>query len=397
MQETKRLRIAIVGGSLGGLNAACALRDAGHDVSIFERSRKPLSGRGAGLVLHPATVRYLMEEGGTRLNDISVTASCVRYFDRTGQVLRDESCRLRLTSYFALYQALLQRLPADRYRLDQEVVGLRQNESGVTLSFSDGSDAGGWDLAVFADGIHSTARRLLLPEVSPHYSGYVAWRGTIDKADLSHETFSRLADTISYYVAPGTHILTYPIPSAPGASEHRLTNWVWYWNVREGEELAELMTDRRGQQQTLSLAPGSVRSKQIERLRAAALAELPPPLAETVSATTDPFVQAIVDIAVPRMVFGRACLIGDAAFAVRPHVAAGTAKAAEDGWKLAQMLESAINVDETLSAWERGQLALGRSVLSRAREAGDSIQRNGLWRPGDPLPFGLYEEGDNAL
>ena len=32
------------------------------------------------------------------------------------------------------------------------------------------------------------------------------------------------------------------------------------------------------------------------------------------------------------MAFGRICLIGDAAFAVRPHAAAGTAKAAADGW-----------------------------------------------------------------
>jgi hypothetical protein len=41
------------------------------------------------------------------------------------------------------------------------------------------------------------------------------------------------------------------------------------------------------------------------------------------------------------MAFGRTCLIGDAAFAVRPHAAAGTAKAAEDGWVLAEELASA--------------------------------------------------------
>ena len=42
--------------------------------------------------------------------------------------------------------------------------------------------------------------------------------------------------------------------------------------------------------------------------------------------------QVIFDIEVPRMAFGRVCLIGDAAFAVRPHIAAGTAKAASDAW-----------------------------------------------------------------
>ncbi len=42
------------------------------------------------------------------------------------------------------------------------------------------------------------------------------------------------------------------------------------------------------------------------------------------------------DAGVHRLAFGRVCLIGDAAFAVRPHAAAGTAKAAKDGRKLAE-------------------------------------------------------------
>jgi 2,6-dihydroxypyridine 3-monooxygenase len=62
---------------------------------------------------------------------------------------------------------------------------------------------------------------------------------------------------------------------------------------------------------------------------------LAPPLAEVVTHVAEPFIQAIYDIEVSRMAFGRICLIGDAAFAVRPHAAAGTAKAAADGWALA--------------------------------------------------------------
>jgi 2-polyprenyl-6-methoxyphenol hydroxylase-like FAD-dependent oxidoreductase len=46
--------------------------------------------------------------------------------------------------------------------------------------------------------------------------------------------------------------------------------------------------------------------------------------------------QAVFDIEVPRMAFGRVRLIGDAAFALRPHAAAGTAKAADDAWTLGQ-------------------------------------------------------------
>jgi 2,6-dihydroxypyridine 3-monooxygenase len=95
------------------------------------------------------------------------------------------------------------------------------------------------------------------------------------------------------------------------------------------------------------------------------------------------------------MAVGRVCLVGDAAFAVRPHAAAGTAKAADDGWALADELTAcAGDVPAALAGWERRQLALGRSLLARTREIGDSSQFTGTFRPGDPrLIFGLHEAG----
>ena len=110
----------------------------------------------------------------------------------------------------------------------------------------------------------------------------------------------------------------------------------------------------------------------------------------------EPFVQVVYDIAVPRMVFGRACLIGDAAFAVRPHAAAGTAKAAADGWALAAELAAAGgDVPAALASWERQQVTLGRALLARCRDIGDSSQFGGGFRPGDQrLIFGLYGPGN---
>jgi 2,6-dihydroxypyridine 3-monooxygenase len=98
------------------------------------------------------------------------------------------------------------------------------------------------------------------------------------------------------------------------------------------------------------------------------------------------------------MAFGRVCLIGDAAFALRPHVAAGTAKAAEDGWRLGDAIAACDHdVPAALRRWEPGQLALGRRALARTREAGERSQLYNTWQVGDPLPFGLYEQGDSAL
>jgi 2,6-dihydroxypyridine 3-monooxygenase len=83
---------------------------------------------------------------------------------------------------------------------------------------------------------------------------------------------------------------------------------------------------------------------------------------------------------------------------LRPHVAVGTAKATEAAWRLAEAIEACENdVPAALRRWEPGQLGLERAVLERTREAGRRSQFDNSWSVGDPLPFGLYEEGDSVL
>src|SRR5207247_10825791 len=121
---------------------------------------------------------------------------------------------------------------------------------------------------------------------------------------------------------------------------------------------------------------------------------LPAALGELVAAAETPFVQVIVDLAVDTMVFGRACLLGDAAFVARPHAAAGTAKAAENAWKLAEAIARADGLEQALSGWEPGQLELGRQLVERSRLIGERYQVTSTARPGEPeLRFGLYGPG----
>jgi 2,6-dihydroxypyridine 3-monooxygenase len=144
--------------------------------------------------------------------------------------------------------------------------------------------------------------------------------------------------------------------------------------------------------------PGFVQERYRAELASTAGDVLPGPLAELLARTPDPFVQGVYDVNVPRMAFGRICLIGDAAFALRPHIAAGTAKAAEDAWRLGRSMAGAKgDVEAALREWQPHQLALGRSAQRRTREAGERSQFSETWRVGDPLPFGLYEQGDSSL
>src|SRR5215211_4541288 len=357
-------RVAVIGGSLGGLITALQLRDVGCDVHVFERSPVPLEGRGAGIVLHPVTTRYFEEHGLLDLGRVSSSATTLRYLTDDGAILLEEPIAYRFTSYATLYAALVDFLEGERYHLGRDLVGIDPDADGVVARFADGG-AERTDLLVGTDGIRSTVRGLLFPGLVPRYAGYVGWRGTLARDRLPAASVDQLAGVLTYHLGDRTHVLSYEIP-APGAGG-RSVNWVWYRNVPDGEPLERLLTDRRGAVHDLSLPPGFVAEEHVAELREAAGA-LPPAFCQLIRATPDPFVQVIVDLEVPAMVRGRVCLVGDAAFALRPHIAAGTAKAAADARALADAIAAAGGaVPAALAAWEPPQLALGRATTRRTR------------------------------
>jgi 2,6-dihydroxypyridine 3-monooxygenase len=207
-----------------------------------------------------------------------------------------------------------------------------------------------------------------------------------------------LYEAITYSTPPFSHILAYPIPGhGPGPAE-RILNYVWYRNLAPGASLDDALTDVDGRRRTMSVAPGRVQERHIASLRKQAREQLPTDLAEMVLATADPFIQTVVDVEVPKMVFGRVCLIGDAAFAARPHAAAGTAKAAADAWGLAAALESAGgDLENALSSWEVDALRRGSRLTARARTLGTMAQVDQTFRPDDPfILFGLDQPGDSC-
>jgi 2,6-dihydroxypyridine 3-monooxygenase len=388
-------RAIVVGGSIGGLTAALVLRDLGFVVEVFERSSKPLSGRGSGIVLQPDTVRWFTERSSHPLSELNTSTRYVQYLNRDRGVDHREERVHHYTAWGTFYRALLDDLGAERYHLGEHASGFSQTAHTVTVRFTGGRTATA-DLAVFADGISSTARQQFDPDAALHYSGYVGWRGTHPLRSLSSAARAQLGDAITFDVAEDSHVAMYPIPGEEGtAAEDQLMNYVWYRNVAEGAELTELLLDERGTQGLISVPPGLVQDRYIAELKDAAAQQLSPPVAEVVTATEQPYLQVVTDVRSNRMAQGRVALIGDAACAARPHAAAGTAKAAADAWALADALgDAGGDVAAALAKWEPAQLKLSDSLMRRAIAMGEQFQLSHTATPGDPsLRFGLYGPG----
>ena len=359
------LRILVAGGSIGGLSAGIALHGAGFDVHVHERNPGPMETRGAGIVVQGELLQLLRNANTPPLP----TTSCRvrRYLGPAGGDRQVQRAPQAFTSWEAIYTTLRAALPADRYHMGSVLSGFEQSSDATSISaIIEGRGRVVADLLVCADGAQSASRRRLLPDVASNYAGYVAWRGALDEADAPADLVAYFDDAFTFSEArSGGHILVYFIPgegadSTPGK---RRLNWVWYVKAAATER-DRLLIDRDGRSHHSSLGQGEASPSSIRSLVELAHREVHPMLARLVAATPQPFLQTIVDVAVPRMVFGRTCLLGDAAFVVRPHTAGAAAKAARDASVLAMALKRAgRNVDAGLGSFEEMQLECGREMV----------------------------------
>ena len=129
----RRARVAVVGGSIGGLTAALVLRDLGCEVDVYERSGSALQDRGAGIGLHPMTVRYFDETDPLDTERVAIELPWLRFLNRDGSTRYEEIMRYRFSSWNTIYRTLLAGFAPERYRLGCEMVRFEQDEAGVTV------------------------------------------------------------------------------------------------------------------------------------------------------------------------------------------------------------------------------------------------------------------------
>ena len=366
-------RALVIGGSMSGLLAAIMLVRRGWEIDVFERVSGELAGRGAGIVAQQELIARL-DKLGLDTRDLGVAIARRQMLDREGRVTATSACPQVLTAWERAYRVLRDAFPADRYHRGRSLAAFDQNGRGVVAHFSDGNTAVG-DMLIGADGLRSTVRQQCLPAAIPLYAGYVAWRALIPESALPDAIHGELFEAMTFCMPPGEQFLGYPVagPDNDLRPGRRRYNIVWYRPADETKELPWLLTDDRGASHAISIPPPLIRRDAIAGMRRAAEQLLAPQFRAIVRLIEEPILQPIYDLASSRLAFGRAAIVGDAAFVARPHVAAGVSKAADDAAALAVALDAG-DVEDALRRFEGKRLPENNRIIERARHLGAYLQ-----------------------
>jgi 2-polyprenyl-6-methoxyphenol hydroxylase-like FAD-dependent oxidoreductase len=180
------MRIAIIGGGIGGLSVSLALRQFGFEPEVFEQAPELLEV-GAAIAVWPNAMRLLQRLGiGETVMQHAGIIEQVRWLTQDGNVLNQVRFPHTDAPAVALHRAELQdalrrALPANSIHLGHPFRKYQHEGEVVRARFSDSSSID-CDLLIGADGLHSQVRTQLLDDGMPSACGYTSWRGIAESA-----------------------------------------------------------------------------------------------------------------------------------------------------------------------------------------------------------------------
>ncbi len=321
---SKKLKVVVSGGGIGGLTAALAMLQRGMDVEVYEQAQE-LKEIGAGVQLGPNGVRVLQSLGlSEQLAQWGVESSSkeVRIWSSGKTIpllnLGAESVQRYGAPYYMMHRADLHKMLVDAVRaikpdalhVNAQGVGFREVGDEVELQLNDGRTVRG-DVLVGADGLHSRVRRQLVGEHKPRFTGGMAWRGLIPMERLPEHLRRPVG---ANWIGPNGHIITYPVRSG------KLLNFVGHverddWQVESWTEagtVAECKADYVGWHPDVQLMVENIET---------------------------PFKWGLfLHPTLQQWSHGRVTLLGDACHSTLPYLAQGANMAIEDGLVLARAL-----------------------------------------------------------
>lgn len=366
------MSIAIIGAGVGGLTAALSLHAAGQgDILLLEAARE-IRDVGVGINLPPHAVRELSELGlGDVLEKAGVPTSELAYYDPTGRLIWAEPRGLdagykwpqysihRGTLQRLLVEAVRERLGPSSIRIAQRVTGVSTADgnkaviAAIDQTAADRAVSYTADVAICADGIRSPARDSLYGAVTPLASnGWVMYRGVTKSAPfLTGRSMVIIGDetqrVVVYPIADGVINWLLVLPKDATRAEAELGNW----NVPV----------------STSAIAAFVKDYRFDWLDVHHL----------VASSSESYEYPMADIdPLPRWIFGRCALLGDAAHAMYPFGSNGASQAILDARVLAYELATAGTIDDALRAYDAQRRPVASEVqLANRRQAGDVMAR----------------------
>lgn len=358
---TNPLRIGIVGGGIGGLTLALALRRRGLAADVYEQAAE-LREIGAAVALSANATRELERLGC--LDGIAAQSTEPseliwrgwRHDTRVASfpVARDGAYRTRFGApYFGIHRADLQKVLGtahgpDRLHLGHRLVGITENRSSLDLTFANGHRAE-VDILIGADGVRSQVRRFVAGEERAAYSGTSAFRGIVPTRALPSLPDPR---ALQFWMGPDAHLLHYAI--GPDGGD------VNFFAVVEGPAQWTHET------WTAPVEPGAA---------ARAFAGWHPAVAEMVGAVTHTVRWGLFTV-LPLRTWqrGRAVLLGDAAHGMLPHHGQGANTTIEDAITLAELLplDDMTNFDAAIARYQHLR-RLRTRIIQRSSRATNQV------------------------
>jgi 2-polyprenyl-6-methoxyphenol hydroxylase-like FAD-dependent oxidoreductase len=337
-------RVVIIGAGIGGLAAACALRQRGFEVALYERAAE-LGEVGAGIQIGPNSIkvfRALGLEDALRRNAfepfdmVSITwdEARLRHREPLKAIATEKYGAPYMTAHRAdLHNMLHAAVGEAPLQLNANCVGADTVNGTAVARFADGSEAEA-DIVVGADGIRSAIRAQHFGADAPRYTGMMAWRCMVPMECVPTRVGPGGSVRLEHgdyfgWIGPNGHIICYPI----GAKGDVLNIFASHYPARWVEE---------------SWSVPSCREELI-----AAKAGWNAALLDMFGHVDHVFKWGIFDRdPLPQWTRGRVTLLGDAAHPTMPTLAQGANMAIEDGYVLARLLVSyAGDIDVALAAY----------------------------------------------
>ncbi|WLH33082.1 FAD-dependent oxidoreductase [Pseudomonas sp. FP2196] len=320
-------KVLIVGGGIGGLCAAIALRRKGIAVDLIEL-KSQWTVYGVGIIQQSNVVREMAKLGVLDgYLDAAYAFEDVAIYGPGGQQLaRIPGQRLAGPEYpanvgisrLALHNVLSStaiELGAN-VRLGLSVESLNDLGDAVEVVFTDGSN-GTYDLVVGADGLFSRVRELLFGDTyQPRFTGQSVWRYNFPRA-------AQIDHLANYQSAEGNAGL---VPLA-------------------GDLMYMFLTSHEPNNPWMD--PATLAEQMRQRLQGftGLIGELREQITDSSQVVYKPMEVIFVDEPWHR---GRVLLIGDAAHATTPHLGQGAGMAIEDAVVLSEELTADGSVEQQL-------------------------------------------------